>query len=240
MFFGSFYTYKATTELLLASGIIKKLSHEIVLIKGARPFGFDHVAELLEMKAHQTILEVNLNHLVNNVNRYRSFMSPHTRMICMVKASAYGTGAVEVSRTLQDHKVDYLAVAVADEGVTLRREGITAGIIVMNPETTAFKEIFDYRLEPEIYSFSMLNAIIKSGHESVLEHASITVRFIISRAIANEIVRHRIASYSQESTRYCNYGGGISATSRMSIISFIPNSKNIFTYLIFYFFIFLI
>ena len=170
------HTHFATTELLLASGIIKKLSHEIVLIKGARPFGFDHVAELLEMKAHQTILEVNLNHLVNNVNRYRSFMSPHTRMICMVKASAYGTGAVEVSRTLQDHKVDYLAVAVADEGVTLRREGITAGIIVMNPETTAFKEIFDYRLEPEIYSFSMLNAIIKAATKEGITHWPVHIK----------------------------------------------------------------
>ena len=109
---------------------------------------------------HETILEVDLGAVVKNLNHYRSFMKPDTRMVCMVKADAYGTGAVEVAKTLQDHRVDYLAVAVADEGVTLRQAGITANIMIMNPEMSSFRTLFQYGLEPEVYSFRLLEALI--------------------------------------------------------------------------------
>ena len=147
------------------SETFKSLHDEVILIKGARQFGFDHIAELLEQKVHETILEVNLNAVVANLNHYRSFMKPTTKIICMVKADAYGAGAVEVAKTLQDHRVDYLAVAVADEGVTLRKNGITSNIIVMNPEMTAFKTMFDYDLEPEVYSFRLMDALIKAAEK---------------------------------------------------------------------------
>ncbi len=137
----------------------------MVLIKGARTFGFDRITESLEQKVHETILEVNLNALVDNLNYYRSFMKPETKLVCMVKADAYGAGAVEVAKTLQDHRVDYLAVAVADEGVTLRRNGITQNIMIMNPEMTAFKTMFDYDLEPEVYSFRMMDALIRAAEK---------------------------------------------------------------------------
>ena len=114
---------------------------------------------------HETILEVDLNALVNNLNYYRSFMKPETKLVCMVKADAYGAGAVEVAKTLQDHRVDYLAVAVADEGVTLRRNGITQNIMIMNPEMTAFKTMFDYDLEPEVYSFRLMDALIRAAEK---------------------------------------------------------------------------
>ena len=114
---------------------------------------------------HETILEVNLGAVVDNLNYYRSFLKPETKMVCMVKADAYGAGAVEVAKTLQDHRVDYLAVAVADEGVTLRRAGITANIMIMNPELTAFKTMFDYDLEPEVYSFRLLDALVKAARK---------------------------------------------------------------------------
>ena len=155
----------ATTDDFLVSDTFRSLHDEVVLIKGARAFGFDRITEQLEQKVHETILEVNLNAVVDNLNYYRSFLKPETKLVCMVKADAYGAGAVEVAKTLQDHRVDYLAVAVADEGVTLRRHGITQNIMIMNPEMTAFKTMFDYDLEPEVYSFRLMDALIRAAEQ---------------------------------------------------------------------------
>ena len=149
----------------LASDTFTALRNELILLKGARPFGFDQITEQLEQKVHETILEVNLNAVVENLNYFRSFLKPDTKMVCMIKADGYGAGAVEIAKTLQDHRVDYLAVAVADEGVTLRKAGITANIMIMNPEMTAFKTMFDYDLEPEVYSFRLLDALIKAARK---------------------------------------------------------------------------
>jgi alanine racemase len=155
----------ADVNHFLSSDAFTALRDELILLKGARPFGFDQITEQLEQKVHETILEVNLNAVVENLNYYRSFMKPETKMVCMIKADAYGAGAVEIAKTLQDHRVDYLAVAVADEGVTLRKAGITANIMIMNPEMTAFKTMFDYDLEPEVYSFRLLDALIKAARK---------------------------------------------------------------------------
>ena len=155
----------ADVNHFLSSDAFAALHHEMILLKGARPFGFDQITEQLEQKVHETILEVNLNAVVENLNYYRSFLKPETKMVCMIKADGYGAGAVEIARTLQDHRVDYLAVAVADEGVTLRKAGITANIMIMNPEMTAFKTMFDYDLEPEVYSFRLLDALIKAARK---------------------------------------------------------------------------
>ena len=155
----------ADVNHFLSSDAFAALRDELILLKGARPFGFDLITEQLEQKVHETILEVNLNAVVENLNYYRSFMKPETKMVCMIKADAYGAGAVEIAKTLQDHRVDYLAVAVADEGVTLRKAGITANIMIMNPEMTAFKTMFDYDLEPEVYSFRLLDALIKAARK---------------------------------------------------------------------------
>ncbi|MBQ7419314.1 MAG: bifunctional UDP-N-acetylmuramoyl-tripeptide:D-alanyl-D-alanine ligase/alanine racemase [Prevotella sp.] len=152
-------------EQFVESDLFRSLHDEVILLKGARIFGFDHLTELLEQKVHETILEVNLNAVVDNLNYYRSFLKPETKLVCMVKADAYGAGAVEVAKTLQDHRVDYLAVAVADEGVTLRRNGITQNIMIMNPEMTAFKTMFDYDLEPEVYSFRLMDALIHAAEK---------------------------------------------------------------------------
>ena len=158
-------SFFASTDEFLRSRWPSRLHDSIVLIKGARAFGFDRITELMEQKVHETILEVNLNALVDNLNYYRSFLKPTTKLVCMVKADAYGAGAVEVAKTLQDHRVDYLAVAVADEGVTLRQNGITQNIMIMNPEMTAFKTMFDYDLEPEVYSFRLLEALIHAAEQ---------------------------------------------------------------------------
>jgi len=154
-----------TAEDFLNSREIKNLRNEVVLIKGSRKFALEQISEELELKVHETILEVDLNALVANLDYYRSKLKPETQMVCMVKASAYGAGSFEVAKTLQDHQVDYLAVAVADEGSDLRKAGITSNIMIMNPEMSAMKTLFDYRLEPEVYSFRLLHALIHEGRK---------------------------------------------------------------------------
>ena len=169
------YFFK-TTEDLIASEVFASLSNEFILIKGARRYHFDRLSDLLTLKVHQTILEVNLNALIENLHYYRSFMEPETKMVCMVKASAYGIGSLETSKTLQDQGVDYLAVAVADEGADLRKAGITSNIMVMNPEMTSFKMLFDYRLEPEVYNFQLLEALIYAAEKEGITNFPIHVK----------------------------------------------------------------
>jgi alanine racemase len=152
-------------EQFIGSQAFSQLADEVVLLKGARRFGFERISELLEQKVHETILEVNLQAVVDNLNHFRSYLHPGTKMVCMIKADAYGAGAIEIAKTLQDHRVDYLAVAVADEGVALRKAGITANIMVMNPEMSSFKTLFDYDLEPEVYSFRLMEALIRAARK---------------------------------------------------------------------------
>ena len=165
-----------TTEELLASDMLPQLRDEVILIKGSRQFHFDDITERLELKVHETILEINLNALVDNLNHYRSKLKPDTKMVCMVKASAYGAGSYEIAKTLQDHRVDYLAVAVADEGSELRKAGITSSIIIMNPELTSFKTLFDYKLEPEVYNFHLLNELIKAAEKEGVNNFPIHIK----------------------------------------------------------------
>ena len=176
--FGGEKQFFPSTEALMQaiqSGRLQ-LKDEILLIKGARKFRFDQLTEYLEKKVHETILEVNLEAMVANLNHYRSFLKPTTKMVCMVKASAYGAGSYEIAKTLQEHRVDYLAVAVADEGSELRKAGITADIIIMDPELTAFKTMFDYKLEPEVYSFHLLDALIAAAEKEGVTHFPIHVK----------------------------------------------------------------
>ena len=165
-----------TTEEFLASECFLSLADEVILIKGSRCFHFDSITERLELKVHETILEINLNALVDNLNYYRSKLNQGTKMVCMVKASAYGAGSYEIAKTLQDHRVDYLAVAVADEGSELRKAGITSSIMIMNPELTAFKTMFDYKLEPEVYNFHLLNELIKAAEKEGVSNFPIHIK----------------------------------------------------------------
>ncbi len=152
-----------TTQDFILSGVYSSLSKEVILLKGSRKFNFDYLTQLLQYKVHQTILEVNLKALIENLNYFRSFLKPSTKLACMVKADGYGAGAIEVAKTLQENRVEYLAVALADEGATLRKAGITCNIMVMNPEMNSFKMIFDNGLEPEVYSFRILEAIVREA-----------------------------------------------------------------------------
>ena len=176
--FGIEKAFYADTDALLRAlqkGELR-LENEIVLIKGARRFVFDDLAEVLEKKVHETILEVNLGAMVENLNWYRSLLNPGVKMTCMVKASAYGAGSYEIAKTLQEHRVDYLAVAVADEGSELRKAGITTNILIMNPEMTAFKTMFDYHLEPEVYSFGLLDALVREAEKQGITNYPIHIK----------------------------------------------------------------
>ena len=165
-----------TTAELLESGLLDTLKGEVVLIKGARTFHFDEITDRLELKVHETILEINLNALIDNLNHYRNRLKADTKIVCMVKASAYGAGSLEIAKTLEDQRVDYLAVAVADEGADLRKAGINSSIIIMNPEITAFKTMFDYRLEPEVYSFHLLEELIKAAEREGVTNFPIHIK----------------------------------------------------------------
>ena len=130
---------------------------EIILIKGARKFGFERIALLFEKKMHQTVLEIDLNALAHNLKEYQRQLKPETKVMAMVKAFSYGSGGAEIASVLQYHNTAYLGVAYADEGVELVKSGITLPIMVMNAEESSFQAIADYQLEPAIFSFDVLN-----------------------------------------------------------------------------------
>lgn len=158
------------TEAFVSDFDLHTLQKEAILLKGARVFGFERLSNLLQQKDHQTILEINLDALIHNLNVFRSMLRPGTKTMCMVKAFSYGSGTVEVARMLQFHQVDYLAVAYADEGKILREGGVDMPIVVMNPEIRTFETLFEFRLEPEIYGFPLLKKLIRAlAQETVHE-----------------------------------------------------------------------
>jgi len=153
--------FKSTEEFLSALPDIE-LQNESILIKGARVFAFERIIEKLQQKLHETVLEVNLSSLIHNLNYFRSLIRPETKVMAMVKAFSYGSGSFEIANILQFHHVDYLGVAYADEGVELRKAGISLPIMVMNPEMTGMDAMIRYNLEPEIYSFRTLELFART------------------------------------------------------------------------------
>ncbi len=145
-----------TTAAFLREVRTMRFTGAALLIKGARDFRLEEVSALLQRQAHQTLLEINLNALAENLNLFRSLLSPTTRIMVMVKAFSYGSGDVEIARLLQFQRVDYLAVAVTDEGRELREAGITLPVVVMNPEPHTFQQMVEYRLEPNLHSVELL------------------------------------------------------------------------------------
>lgn len=146
-----------STEALLDELPQIDFYNEIILLKGARAFGFERIERFLSEERHRTVLEVNLDSLVSNYKYYRGLVPSHIKLMAMVKAFAYGSGLVEVASQLQYHGVNYLTVAYADEGVALRKAGIRLPIMVMNPEAESFDRMWDYQLEPELFSFRIFN-----------------------------------------------------------------------------------
>ncbi|WP_343532089.1 bifunctional UDP-N-acetylmuramoyl-tripeptide:D-alanyl-D-alanine ligase/alanine racemase [Pedobacter sp.] len=147
--------FKDTDEFLSNVGQLD-FNHETILVKGARKFEFERVIKRLAQKIHDTVLEINLNALLSNLQSYKSKLAPGVKTMAMVKAFSYGSGSFEIANLLQHHKVDYLTVAYVDEGITLRKAGITLPLMVMSPEPSAFDAMLRYKLEPEIYSLELL------------------------------------------------------------------------------------
>jgi alanine racemase len=156
---GDFYY---TTDEFISSFEADSFRNEAILLKGSRSFEFEKISALLEQKKHTTRIEINLDALVHNLNYFRSLLHSGTRTMVMVKALSYGSGRHEIANVLQFHRVDYLGVAFADEGISLRQAGITLPVMVMNPEPESFDVMIQYRLEPEIYSFRILDLFQKA------------------------------------------------------------------------------
>ncbi len=172
LFKGEKSFYQTTTEFLNRYNA-SFFKDETILVKGARAFGFEQISKLLQQKAHQTVLEINLNAFVHNLNFYRSIINKKTKLMAMVKAFSYGSGSFEIANILQFQRIDYLAVAYADEGIELRKAGITTPIMVMNPEEQSFDAMLNFDLEPEIYSFRLLGLfsdVVKRKQKQISIH----------------------------------------------------------------------
>lgn len=168
-------TFKNTDEFI-ADFENLNFNNETILIKGARQFRFEEIVAALEEKTHETVLEINLNAISNNLNFFKSKLNPNTKIMVMVKAFGYGSGGFEIAKLLEHHKVDYLGVAFADEGINLRSGGIHLPIMVLNPETTSFSAIIQHQLEPEIYTIKGLNAFLKIAEHKKLRHYPIHIK----------------------------------------------------------------
>jgi Alr-MurF fusion protein len=168
-------TFKNTADFFLNFNYLNFVN-ETILIKGARHFQFEEIVTALEQKTHETVLEVNLNSISHNLSFFKSKLKPTTKMMVMVKAFGYGNGGFEIAKLLEHHKVDYLGVAFADEGITLKNAGIILPIMVLNPESTSFSAIIQYKLEPEIYTLKGLKAFLKIAEKRKLKHFPIHIK----------------------------------------------------------------
>ncbi len=164
----------ASTEEFLQKINVADFAHSALLVKGARDFRFERIVAQLQEKTHDTVLEINLNALAHNLHYYRNKLKPETKVMAMVKAFGYGSGAHEVASLLEFNKVDYLAVAYTDEGVALRKAGVSLPIMVMNAEQGSLATLIRHKLEPEIFSLRTLNAFVRA-----LQNAGITNPYLI-------------------------------------------------------------
>ena len=164
------------TETFITAIDRLNFGNETILVKGARTFHFEKIVSALEEKTHETVLEINLNALSHNLSFYKSKLKPKTKLMVMVKAFGYGNGGFEIAKLLEHHKVDYLGVAFADEGISLKNDGIHLPIMVLNPETTSFSAIIQHQLEPEIYSLKGLRAFLKIAEQKKLKKYPIHIK----------------------------------------------------------------
>ncbi len=195
-------------ESFIAQMPLLQIANETILLKGARIFKFEKISKLLEQKQHQTYLEINLNALRHNIRVYKEFLQPGVKMMCMVKAFSYGSGSAEIAAVLQHAGVDYLGVAYADEGVELRKAGISLPIMVMNTEEVGFEQIVRYNLQPELYSLKMLHAFDQYLAAAGIEKFPVHIKY--------ETGMHRLGFEKEQLQELCNF----LPASRLKIISF--------------------
>lgn len=204
-------TYEFLNQLHEAS-----FNNEAILIKGARNFEFEKISSILEYKTHRTILEINLSAMIHNLNYFRSKLNPSTKIMVMVKAFSYGSGTFEIANMLEYQKVDYLAVAFADEGVALRQAGITTPIAVMNPEEDGFRAMVEYRLEPEIYSFTILDSFTKALRNMQADSFPVHIKL--------DTGMHRLGFMNDELDKLCNILSNSKEINVISVFSHLAGS----------------
>jgi alanine racemase len=207
-----------TTDDFLRHVDKQRFAGRFILVKGSRSFGFERISRMLEKRTHTTTLEVNLNALAANLGHFRAMLRPDTRVMAMVKAYSYGTGAGEVAAMLQHEGVDYLAVAFADEGVALREAGITLPVVVLNSDPGSFAVMADYGLEPEIYSFASLAAYAAEMRSRGVSGAPIHLKM--------DTGMHRLGFVPEEVERLCAMLRGERAVRVRSVFSHLAASED--------------
>jgi alanine racemase len=159
--FASTARFFVSTAEFLKNFDFDELDNEVILVKGARTFAFEKIVHHIQRKVHGTVMEIDLDSVIHNLNFFKSWLNPSTKIMVMVKAFGYGSGSIEIANILQYHMVNYLGVAYADEGVELRKNNIRIPIMVMNPSQDTFETIIGYDLEPEVYSLGIFRALIR-------------------------------------------------------------------------------
>ncbi|MDQ6904221.1 MAG: bifunctional UDP-N-acetylmuramoyl-tripeptide:D-alanyl-D-alanine ligase/alanine racemase, partial [Bacteroidota bacterium] len=191
---------------------------ETILIKGARSFGFEQISHKLEQKIHQTLLSINLNAIVHNLKQYKLLLKPATKIMAMVKAFSYGSGSYEIASLLEYNKVDYLAVAYADEGIELRRAGIILPIMIMNAETSTFESIVNNNLEPEIFSFSILDEFTTYLKSSGISYYPVHLKI--------DTGMHRLGFTSEDMTSLCQHLSQNNSIKLVSVFTHLVAGEN--------------
>ena len=211
-------TFKNVAEFTAAFDTLN-FENETILIKGARDFHFEEIVAMLEEKTHETVLEINLNAISHNYNYFKTKLEPKTKMMVMVKAFGYGNGGFEIAKLLEHHKVDYLGVAFADEGISLKNAGINVPIMVLNPESTSFSAIIQHHLEPEIYSIKGLKAFLKIAEQKKLKHFPIHIKL--------DTGMHRLGFEEENLTELIKTLEGNETVQIKSILSHMATSDNL-------------
>jgi len=192
--------------------------NETILLKGARVFEFEQISHLLEQQIHQTVLEINLDAVTHNLKQYQQLLKPGVKLMAMVKAFSYGSGSFEIANLLQFHKVDYLAVAYADEGVELRKSGIGLPIMVMNAEESTFDVLLQYNLEPELYSFGILRAFKDYLKRSAISNYPVHLKL--------DTGMHRLGFVHQDIPALCNELDGDTSFKIQTVFSHLAASDS--------------
>jgi alanine racemase len=192
--------------------------NEMILLKGARVFELERIGRLLEQQVHITVLEINLDAISHNLNEFRKFLNPETRIMAMVKAFGYGAGAAEIASLMEYNQVSYLGVAYSDEGVELRKAGLTIPIIVMNPDLTSADVIIQNNLEPEIYSFSSLERFVEAASRNGLYNYPVHLKI--------DTGMHRLGFMPDEIDRLASRMNEFSCIRIMSVFSHLASSED--------------
>ena len=192
--------------------------NEVILLKGARVFELERIGRLLEQQVHITVLEINLDAISHNLNEFRKYLNPETRIMAMVKAFGYGAGAAEIAGLMEYHRVSYLGVAYADEGVDLRKAGVTIPVMVMNPDITSADVIIQYNLEPEIYSFSSLERFAEAASKNGLFNYPIHLKI--------DTGMHRLGFMPDEIDKLASRIKEFSCIRIMSVFSHLASSED--------------